>query len=228
MATRRYKRDFKELETRRRRGMRMLTRGVSQSEVARACGVSRQTAMTWSRMLAEDAQAWRRRPLGRPGSLDSWQRARLSKLVVQGAVANGFATEMWTLARVAKLIEREFGQCFDLFGVTSDGIEQQVGSAHGHHFFELLSYLLWRAVHPSRRRQIRVVVYRAEPAMHLGLRDLRALVHRHEHPFGDGECRRIAPDDFQRCADQGDALCEGGSGRATSPHPAISDSRSPP
>src|SRR6266850_2300190 len=59
-----------------------------------------------------DAQAWRRRPLGRPGSLDSKQRARLSKLVVQGAVVNGFATEMWTLARVAKLIEREFGHSF--------------------------------------------------------------------------------------------------------------------
>lgn len=114
MATRRYKRDFKELETRRRRGMGMLKRGVSQSEVARVCGVSRQTAMTWSRMLAEDAQAWRRRPLGRPGSLDSKQRARLSKLVVQGAVANGFATEMWTLARIAKLIEREFGHSFSI------------------------------------------------------------------------------------------------------------------
>ena len=36
MATRRYKRDFRQLEARRRRGMRMLARGVSQAEVARA------------------------------------------------------------------------------------------------------------------------------------------------------------------------------------------------
>lgn len=114
MATKRYKRDFKELERRRRRGMRMLARGVPQAEVARSCGVSRQTAMSWARMLAEDAQAWRRRRLGRPGALDSRQRAQLSKQLVQGAVANGFPTEMWTLARVEKLIEREFGHSFSI------------------------------------------------------------------------------------------------------------------
>jgi transposase len=114
MATKRYKRDFKELEARRRRGMRMLARGVTQAEVARACEVSRQTAMSWARMLTEDASAWRRRPLGRPGAFDEKQRARLSDLLMQGAVANGFATEMWTLARVGKLIEHEFGHAFSL------------------------------------------------------------------------------------------------------------------
>jgi transposase len=114
MATKRYKRDFKKLEARRRRGMRMLARGESQVEVARSCEVSRQTAMTWARMLAENPQAWRNRPLGRPGALDDKQRSRLRKLLLQGAMANGFATELWTLSRVAALIEREFGQAFSL------------------------------------------------------------------------------------------------------------------
>ena len=114
MATRRYKRDFKELEARRRRGMRMLARGVSQAEVARACEVTRQTAMTWARMLVEDPQAWRRRPLGRPGVFDEKDRARLAKLLLQGAMANGFPTELWTLARVGTLIEREFGHAFSI------------------------------------------------------------------------------------------------------------------
>jgi transposase len=114
MGTKRYKRDFKALETRRRRGMRMLARGVSQAEVARRCEVSRQTAMTWARMLAEDPRAWRRRALGRPGSLQPKDRARLGKLLLQGAMANGFPTEVWTLARVAKLIECEFGCAFSI------------------------------------------------------------------------------------------------------------------
>jgi transposase len=114
MATKRYKRDLKELEARRRRGMRLLARGISQAEVARSCAVSRQTAMTWARLLAEDPQAWRRRPLGRPGALDGKQRAALRKRLLQGAVAHGFPTELWTLARVAKLIEREFGPAFSL------------------------------------------------------------------------------------------------------------------
>jgi transposase len=114
MAAKRYKRDFNELEARRRRGMGMLARGKSQAEVARVCAVSRQTAMTWARRLAEDPQAWRNRPLGRPGVFDDKQRAQLRKRLLQGAIANGFPTELWTLARVAKLIEREFGHAFSL------------------------------------------------------------------------------------------------------------------
>lgn len=109
MATRRYQRDFKELEARRRKGMRMLARGVAQAEVARELNVSRQTASSWDAKRLEDGQAWRRRALGRPGGLDAAQRARLSKMLVAGAVANGFPTELWTLARVAVLIKRQFG-----------------------------------------------------------------------------------------------------------------------
>lgn len=109
MATVRYKRDFKELETRRRKGMRMLARGVPQAEVARRLGVSRQTTSTWEAKRQEDPQAWRRRSLGRPSRLEPAQRAKLSKMLVAGAVANGFPTELWTLARVALLIKKEFG-----------------------------------------------------------------------------------------------------------------------
>jgi transposase len=112
MATKRYKRDFKELEARRRRGMRMLARGVVQAEVARVCEVSRQTASSWARRLAQDAQAWRRRPQGRPGVMSAAERAKLGKMIAAGAVANGFATELWTLVRIARLIKREFGHAF--------------------------------------------------------------------------------------------------------------------
>lgn len=117
MATRAYKRDLKQMEVRRRKGMRMLARGVTQAEVARACEVTRQTAMTWARMLAEDPRAWRRKPLGRPAALEQKDFKRLSKLLLAGAVANGFATELWTLARVSKLIEREFGVTYSMANV---------------------------------------------------------------------------------------------------------------
>lgn len=108
MATKRYKRDFNGLEARRRKGMRMLARGVAQAEVARELGVSRQTSSNWAGMLAEDRQAWRRGNLGRPGALTVQDHAKLAKMLVAGAVDNGFPTELWTLARVAALIEREF------------------------------------------------------------------------------------------------------------------------
>jgi transposase len=112
MATKRYKRDFKQLEARRRRGMRMLARGEMQADVARTCEVSRQTVSLWSRMLAENPQAWRRRPLGRPGAMSASERVALSKMLIAGALANGFPTELWTLARIGKLIQREFGHAF--------------------------------------------------------------------------------------------------------------------
>lgn len=112
MATKRYKRDFNELELRRRRGMRMHARGVAQAEVARACGVSRQTTSSWARKLTEDPQAWRRKPLGRPRAMVAAQRKKLSNLLVAGALADGFPTELWTLARIGRLIEREFGHTF--------------------------------------------------------------------------------------------------------------------
>lgn len=117
MATKRYRRDFKELELRRRKGMRMLARGVPQAEVARALAVSRQTTSTWAKKLAADPQAWRRRPLGRPGGLDAGQKKRLGKALLAGAVANDFPTELWTLSRVAKLIEREFGLTYSTVNV---------------------------------------------------------------------------------------------------------------
>jgi transposase len=117
MATRQYKRDLKALELRRRKGMRMLKRGDSQAAVARACGVTRQTASSWARMLAEDAQAWRRKPLGRPAALEPEDLKRLSKLLLAGAIGNGFSTEVWTLARVAKLIEREFAVTYSVANV---------------------------------------------------------------------------------------------------------------
>ncbi|MDB5904192.1 MAG: hypothetical protein JWM26_3070, partial [Betaproteobacteria bacterium] len=117
MATRQYKRDLKAMELRRRKGMRMLKRGTSQAEVARACEVTRQTASTWARMLSKDAQAWRRKPLGRPAALEAEDLKRLSKLLLDGAIANGFPTEVWTLARVGKLIEREFAVTYSVANV---------------------------------------------------------------------------------------------------------------
>jgi transposase len=117
MATKRYRRDLKQLERRRRKGMRMLARGVAQADVARALEVSRQTASWWARQLSEDVQAWRRKPLGRPGGLDVAQKKQLGKALLAGAVVNDFPTELWTLARVAKLIEREFGVAYSTVNV---------------------------------------------------------------------------------------------------------------
>ena len=117
MATVRYKRDLKALEQRRRKGMRMLARGVIQAEVARELGVSRQTVSNWARERLADAQAWRRKPLGRPAALDAQQKRQLAERLQRGAIACGFPTELWTLQRVGALIERDFGVAFSTTNV---------------------------------------------------------------------------------------------------------------
>jgi transposase len=107
-----YIRDLKGLEIRRRQGMKLLQGGISQAEVARRMGVSRQTASSWNRALAGDAQAWRARPLGRPAGLDGDDKRRLLSLLRDGARRCGIDAPHWTLNLVRDLIAREFGQVY--------------------------------------------------------------------------------------------------------------------
>ena len=109
MAARRDKQ--KELEKRRLRAGRMLLRGVAQAEVSRRVGVAKSTVSGWAKQVeAGGLDALRSTtPLGRPAGLNRGQRAALGRALKQGAMAHGFATELWTLPRVARLIEDQFG-----------------------------------------------------------------------------------------------------------------------
>jgi len=101
----------RELQRRRLRGGRLLLRGESQAEVARRVGVTRSTVSDWNEALrAGGLEALRRRPRGRPPGLDLAQRRALMKALTGGALAQGFPTELWTLPRVGRLIERHFGR----------------------------------------------------------------------------------------------------------------------
>jgi transposase len=101
----------KELEKRRLRAGRLLLKGVAQVEVARRVGVAKSTVSGWAKRLeAGGVDALRStRALGRPASLGPGQRAELIRALKQGAMAHGFATELWTLPRVGRLIEERFG-----------------------------------------------------------------------------------------------------------------------
>lgn len=104
------KRDLKALEQRRLRAARLLKRGYSQAEVARMCEVSRAAVTLRVTQLARGGKAaLRAKRLGRKPTLDAAQRARLGRRLKEGALAQGFATELWTLARVAEVISRHFG-----------------------------------------------------------------------------------------------------------------------
>ena len=53
---------------------------------------------------------------GRPPRLTPGQTATLTKLLVAGAQQAGYATDLWTLRRVADLIEKRFGVHYGLTG----------------------------------------------------------------------------------------------------------------
>jgi transposase len=96
---------------RRRIGVQMLLDGVRQAEVARRLHVSQQSVSRWKR--AFEAQGWEgiaakphRGPRQRMSARD---RKKLSLILLRGALAYGFGTDLWTRRRIADVIRREFG-----------------------------------------------------------------------------------------------------------------------
>jgi transposase len=101
-----------QMEERRLAGVTLLRQGrLSQAEIARHVGVSRASVCRWAATLAQEGpRGLEARPIpGRSPRLDEKAWARLGRLLDRGAMAAGFATERWTLKRIAALIEREFG-----------------------------------------------------------------------------------------------------------------------
>jgi transposase len=105
------RRDFAALHKRRMRAADLFEQGVIPAEVARQVGVSHQIVSDWR-------AAWRRsgrdglRGAGRAGRLPKLSRDQLVHVeleLVKGAEANGYPNDVWTLQRVAAVIERATG-----------------------------------------------------------------------------------------------------------------------
>jgi transposase len=85
--------------------------GARQVDVVTQLGVSAQTASRWYHRWqagGRDALVGADR-LGRTARLSDEQLAQVQTALVAGPKANGFATDMWTLARVAQVIEQLTG-----------------------------------------------------------------------------------------------------------------------
>jgi transposase len=101
----------KELERRRRRAMTLMDQGMRAAAVARAVGTSRASVTRWRQAYEADGQKGieaKPHP-GGPSRLTARQGERLVRMLLQGPRKNGFATELWTLSRVAELIAVKFG-----------------------------------------------------------------------------------------------------------------------
>ncbi len=101
-----------QMEERRRIGGQLLKAGrLPKTEIARQLGVSRMTVLRWAHRMSSGGlrQLHRRKASGRPPRLTRPQRQTVLRILKRGALAAGFPTDRWTLARIQKVIEREFG-----------------------------------------------------------------------------------------------------------------------
>ena len=89
----------------------MLRQGLGQSEVGRAVGVHRQSVSRWARELGESGMRGLRKAghTGRPSKLSPAQLRDLERALKRGPEAFGYATGLWTAARVRDLIEERTG-----------------------------------------------------------------------------------------------------------------------
>jgi transposase len=125
------------LQARRLRAAELFAAGVRQAEVARQLEVSTQAVSVWhGRWQAGGPGALHSRgPSGPAPRLSDAQLATVERALLEGAGANGFVGELWTLERIAVVIER-------LTGVQH----------HAAHVWALLRHRLgWTVQRPKRR-----------------------------------------------------------------------------
>src|SRR5260370_29183440 len=102
------RRDFAALEARRFQAARLFARGEWQGAVARTLGVTRVTAHHWYHAWDAKGRVGLKAAgrAGRKPQLSAPQLAKIEQALRAGPRAYGFSTDLWTLPRVAALIER--------------------------------------------------------------------------------------------------------------------------
>jgi transposase len=89
----------------------MFDRGKPQAEVARALGVSAEAVSEWYRLWRQGGRAGLAGAgrAGRRPRLNDEQVKKVAAALKKGPRANGFPTDLWTLVRVADVIEKTTG-----------------------------------------------------------------------------------------------------------------------
>jgi transposase len=128
--------DPKTLEKRRLKAVKLLKKGLLPGEIARRLGVDRRSVHRW--LLAYhnhgiDGLAPVPAP-GRPTKLSLKNRPKLARMLLKGATAFGYPTDLWTSPRVVDLIRRHFRVTY-----------------HAHHVSRLLRSLGFSPQKPQRR-----------------------------------------------------------------------------
>jgi transposase len=129
-----------ELERRRRGAVELMQHGESPTVIARILGVCRTSLYRWIGMAKTSPEALAAKPhTGPKPRLSAAHLQELEALLLNGAKAHGWRTQLWTAARVAELIERHFATRF-----------------HPEHVRKILKRRLhWTSQKPQRRAKER-------------------------------------------------------------------------
>ena len=130
-------RDRQAFEHVRMQAGELFAAGHSQAEVARKLGVARQNVSRWhAQWQSGGPEALRSAgPTGTAPRLSDQQLQAIDQALRQGARANGFDNDHWTLARIATVIERLTGVAY-----------------HPGHVWKLLRHRIgYRLQRPARR-----------------------------------------------------------------------------
>lgn len=94
----------------RRRAVNAVLEGMSKTAVAAAYGVDRKTVSRWvvSFRTGGGSALLRRMGSGRPRKLEDLTEEELRKIVLAGACAYEFETDLWTVSRLRRVIADEF------------------------------------------------------------------------------------------------------------------------
>jgi transposase len=138
-------------QIRRYRALELKREGWTREEIADALSVSERSVSKWMRTVREKGETGllARPHLGATPKLSKKQQALLPGFLAQGASTYGFRGEVWTCARIALVIEWEFGV-----------------SSHKAHVSRLLKELDWTPQQPmtrdQRRNEQEIAHWRAE------------------------------------------------------------------
>jgi transposase len=115
----------------------LLERGVIPAEIARRVGVAHQVVSEWRKAWRQGGREALRSagPAGRKSKLSAEQLGQVENALVNGAAANGYQTDVWTLPRVAEVIQHVTG----------------VSYHPGHVWYVLRDQLDWTCQRPARR-----------------------------------------------------------------------------
>jgi transposase len=134
------RKDYATEQARRIGAAALFAQQLSQAEVARQLGVSRQAVSRWWRTWRSGgAEALRGAGrTGRERKLSDDQLCQLSAGLLEGAKAHGYRTELWTLRRIAAVVRRQFRVTY-----------------HPGHVWKLLGELGWSCQRPEQRARER-------------------------------------------------------------------------